>query len=172
MTCPVRRNSSLTTSYPSPNIPAGSHLLTVVNHRYNFDMIRLDITDDTILASLTHNGASWDTLGPITMYPLALQAKAKYEFFAKREGFNAWSILSNPMILMSGVTLLMVFVMPKMMANMPEEVKQGASGGQQQVQQPETPQISMPDISQNLANWFAPKPQTSTGPTSANRRRA
>mmetsp|Transcript_37525 Transcript_37525/g.65937 ORF Transcript_37525/g.65937 Transcript_37525/m.65937 type:complete len:102 (-) Transcript_37525:24-329(-) len=46
-------------------------------------------------------------------------------FFEKREGFQWSSLLMNPMAIMMGVTLLIMVVFPKMMANMdPEQLKE------------------------------------------------
>merc|ERR1711988_1318288 len=58
---------------------------------------------------------------PLPLEPLV----AKPTFFEKREGFQWTSMLANPMVLMMGVTVLIMFVMPKMMQNMdPEQLKE------------------------------------------------
>ena len=65
---------------------------------------------------------------------------AKPVFFEKREGFKIGSILMNPMAIMMGVTLLIMAVMPKMMANMdPEQLKemQQMQGGIAEILNPE-----------------------------------
>ncbi|KAI9005989.1 hypothetical protein BC832DRAFT_592097 [Gaertneriomyces semiglobifer] len=133
------------------DIPEGTHVLEVVNHLWMFIPVRLDISPTAVQASITIPGTSFSKLGPALLVPLHLAPRAKYDFFVPREGFKWSSLLANPMLLMSGVSLLMFFALPKLMANMPEEARQ-----MQQNQPP--PQLpTMPDISQNLANWFAPQ---------------
>jgi hypothetical protein len=63
------------------------------------------------------------------------------------------------MILITGFSLIMVFVMPKMMENMdPEALKE------LQQQQANQPKLEMPDVSSYMANMFAP-PQTQQSDT-------
>ena len=47
-------------------------------------------------------------------YPLRLEARGKLDYFAKRQGFSLWGILTNPMILITGVVLLLGYAMPKL----------------------------------------------------------
>ncbi|KAJ3181421.1 hypothetical protein HDU87_001028 [Geranomyces variabilis] len=75
-----------------------------------------------------------------------------------REGFNFMSLLSNPMLLMSGFSMILFFVLPKLMSNLPQEEEPSKDAPPQEV--PQLP--SMPDISQNLANWFAPQAKPSS----------
>ncbi|KAI8922005.1 hypothetical protein DFJ77DRAFT_444922 [Powellomyces hirtus] len=140
-------------AFSFPNVPQGSHVLSVVSNLYQFDLIRIDVSPTGIMASLTHPGTSWNRQGPPILTPLEMRPRGKFDFFLPREGFNPWSLLSNPMLLMSGFSMIMFFVMPKMMANLPEEVQEEAKGRREEM--PQMPQ--MPDISQGLANWFAPQ---------------
>ncbi|KAJ3283817.1 hypothetical protein HK104_010216 [Borealophlyctis nickersoniae] len=137
------------------NVPDGRHLLEVVTGSYHFDKIRLDVSGASVVPSVTVPGTSWATVGHLLPYPLELSPRYRYDFFVPREGFNIFSLLSNPMLLMSLGTLVMVFVMPKLAQALPEEEPQQ----QQQTARAreEVPQIQMPDISQSLANWFAPQ---------------
>merc|ERR1712032_89062 len=73
---------------------------------------------------MTHNKLPLPV--PLPLEPLV----ANLNFFEKREGFKISSILMNPMALMMGVTLVIMLVMPKMMANMdPEQLKEMQQGG-------------------------------------------
>ncbi|KNC98478.1 uncharacterized protein SPPG_06179 [Spizellomyces punctatus DAOM BR117] len=141
-------------SFTLPDVPEGTHLLEVASHLYHFDKIRLDVSPTAVMASITYSGMGWSKLGPLVLTPLALSPRGKYDFFVPREGFNPMSLLSNPMILMSGFSLLMFFALPKLMSNMPEEAVQ-----QMQERQQQPPAMQMPDVSQSLANWFAPQQQ-------------
>ncbi|KAJ3163519.1 hypothetical protein HDU86_000099 [Geranomyces michiganensis] len=148
-------------SFIFPDVPAGSHILQVSSNMYSFEQVRIDVTPAGVIASLTHTGASWNKQGPPVLVPLVLQPRGKFDFFVPREGFNFWSLLSNPMLLMSGFSMLLFFFMPKLMSHIPppEEEANGKDAAPPQ----DVPQLpTMPDISQNLANWFAPQAKSST----------
>ncbi|KAJ3081585.1 hypothetical protein HK102_002246 [Quaeritorhiza haematococci] len=156
-------------SFSFPNLPLGSHLLEVISNEYYFDKIRLDVTSAAVVPSITLPGTSWSKHGPYLRQPLELTAKAKLNYFVPREGFNILSLFSNPMMLMTGFSLLMFFVMPKMMANIdPEAMKEMQ---QQQANQPRPEMPEMPDVSQMMANWFAPAQQQQGGGSPTSRRR-
>merc|ERR1712216_272652 len=75
--------------------------------------VRLDVQGSgKRRASLSHNRQ------PLP-FPLPLEMlQAKPTFFEKREGFKVSGMLMNPMVIMMGVTMLLMVVFPKMMANM------------------------------------------------------
>lgn len=62
------------------------------------------------------------------------------------------------MILMSVVPLLLLFLMPKLTEGMDEETLKELRSNRQQVSN----NVEMPDVSQKLADWFAPKAVTDT----------
>ncbi|KAJ3007657.1 ER membrane protein complex subunit 7 [Thoreauomyces humboldtii] len=134
----------------APSVPDGTHLLTVASPLFHFDPVRLDVSSTGVMASQTANGVGWGKLGPPLLTPIELTARGRLDFFLKREQFNPWSLLSNPMLLMSGGSMLLFFVMPKMMAAMPQEDREELEA------KPAAPTLEMPDISASLANWFAP----------------
>ncbi|KAJ3050554.1 hypothetical protein HK097_008500 [Rhizophlyctis rosea] len=159
------------------NVPDGSHLLEVISVDYVFDKIRIDVSGKDVTASLTLTGTSWSNLGNPVTTPLELSARGKNDFFVPREGFNPASLLSNPMMLMSVVSMGLVFILPKLQPSEEElaaeaaEQQQGqVQGGEgreaqleprrQQQQDPDMPNLQIPDVSQMMANWFAPKPQS------------
>jgi hypothetical protein len=87
-------------------------------------------------------------------YPLELIPTAKLEYFQERKGFNLFSIFSNPMILMSLVTIGMMFMIPKMKESIQDpEIKKEMEAASQK--KPELPE--MPDVASKLADWFSPK---------------
>lgn len=59
-------------------------------------------------------------------WPFTFSPATKKEYFTvrlitnsqPREGLNLWSMLLNPYMLMMGFTMVMMFVMPKMMSNL------------------------------------------------------
>lgn len=48
---------------------------------------------------------------------LEVKAGAEKSYFVERAGFNPMSLLQNPMILIAGVSMLVVFGMPYLMDN-------------------------------------------------------
>ena len=97
--------------------------------------MRVDVSAKTqgkLRALMTHNRLPLPF--PIPIEPLV----ANPVFFEKREGFNWSGMLMNPMVLMMGVTVLIMFVFPKMMQNMdPEQLKEMQSGGLADLLNPE-----------------------------------
>jgi hypothetical protein len=138
--CPCRHEVApcLLASPWCAQIPPGSYLLEVYDTQRVWPTVRVDVSAKTqgkLRALMTHNRLPLPL--PLPLEPLV----AKPSFFEKREGFKISSILMNPMAIMMGVTLLIMVVMPKMMANMdPEQLKemqQMQSGGLADLLNPE-----------------------------------
>merc|ERR1712129_644722 len=103
-------------------VAPGSYLLEVHDVHNVWPMVRVDVSAKSsgkIRAMLTHTK---DPLAlPITLEPVLV----KPQWFEVRPPFQWTSMLMNPMVLMMGVTLLIMFAMPKMMANMdPEQLEE------------------------------------------------
>ncbi|KAJ3308150.1 Diphthamide biosynthesis protein 2 [Blyttiomyces sp. JEL0837] len=143
-------------SFTFDDVSPGSHLLEVIHKGYMFDKVRVMITSEGTTASIHVDGTSWATVGPPLQYPLILPAKASFSkhYFVPREGFNIWSIFANPMMLMMGGTLLMFFLLPKMAGGLDPELVKDI----QEKQKEQKKAVESLDISQNLANFFAPAP--------------
>ncbi|RKO96292.1 hypothetical protein CAUPRSCDRAFT_12015 [Caulochytrium protostelioides] len=158
------------------NVPQGSHVLTVHSLQYVFDKIRVDVKGGTVQYSLTLPGTSWSRRGPVTPAPLAMAPRMPQQYFVPREQFSMLSLLGNPMLLMSGFSMLIFFVMPKLMSAVDPEVLKEATeaaqnpgarrgGGAGSAADDELPQLpQLPDISQTLADWFS---GTGTPPATA-----
>ena len=100
----------------------GTYLLEVLGTNSVWPTVRPDVSakaSGKMRALLTHSRLPLPF--PLPLEPLM----SKPVFFEKREGFQWSSILMNPMAIMMGVTLLIMFAFPKMMANMdPEQLKE------------------------------------------------
>ena len=107
-------------SFVFHSVAAGSYLLEVQDTLNVWPTVRLDVQGSgKRRASLSHNRQPLPFTLPLEM----LQAKPT--FFEKREGFKVSGMLMNPMVIMMGVTMLLMVVFPKMMANMdPEQLKE------------------------------------------------
>lgn len=107
----------------------GVHVLEISHPNFVYRPIVLEVSGDNILARDSNTFKS-DRI----IHPLRIQTDKKYEFFEIREGFSIWSILMNPMLLMSAVMLGVAFLSPKMkldpeqMSEMKEMQKQMGSG--------------------------------------------
>ncbi|CAN6620787.1 hypothetical protein TRVA0_008S01266 [Trichomonascus vanleenenianus] len=89
-------------------------------------MLRVDITEDEgIKVHQVFAGHDFESdLGPEVAHPVTLRAK-RTEYLMKREEFSVFSMLKSPMMLMSLVSLVMVFLLPKLTENMdPEALKE------------------------------------------------
>lgn len=99
-------------------VPKGGYLLEVYDTQRAWPTAWVRVhDDDAVDATLTH------TKRALGSHPTLEPLLDKLEFFEKVEGFKLSSIFMNPMVLMMGVMLLLMFIMPRMMANMdPEEL--------------------------------------------------
>ena len=60
------------------------------------------------------------------VYPLVLEPSGRFGFFEVKPPFNVWGYLSNPFVIMIGVTL----VMSQMMKNVDQEEMKAAQANQ------------------------------------------
>lgn len=152
-------------SFTLQNIPPGTYTLNIENMYYTFERIRIDISKESIQATSSNLGTDWKQMGSSIAYPLLLEAKSKIEYFEKRDGFNVWKFISNPMILMSGGSLLTIFILPKLMGSIDPDLMKEI----QSQPQPQMPQL--PDISSSLANMMTGGGTSNTAALSTNKRR-
>lgn len=145
------------------NLQKGIYALTVISSQFIFLPIRLHVTNDSVLAFSLHPEYSWEHTGPLTSLQLA--PVEIMDYFQQPAQFSILSIFSNPMTLMMCVTLLIVMVMPKLQAQVDAAKALDASNGEVDtsrdkqekiVEKVVMPEMGMPDISANIANWFIP----------------
>ncbi|KAL5352789.1 hypothetical protein ACLOAV_002737 [Pseudogymnoascus australis] len=119
------------------NVSAGSYLLDVTGGTHVFAPLRVDISDaaeggaEEVKAWGTWRGNEWENKGEVVEVGVwgregrvvEVKAVGLKEFLIERTGFSPLSILKNPMILMAGVGMLMMFGMPKLMENMDPETR-------------------------------------------------
>ncbi|KFZ17741.1 hypothetical protein V502_04421, partial [Pseudogymnoascus sp. VKM F-4520 (FW-2644)] len=119
------------------NVSAGSYLLDVVGGTHVFAPLRVDVSEavgggqEVVKAWGTWRGNEWENRGEVVEVGVwgregrvvEVKAVGGKEFLIERTGFSPLSILKNPMILMAGVAMLMMFGMPKLMENMDPETR-------------------------------------------------
>jgi len=134
----ARRDGSIVFS----NVAPGPWLLEILAPYLVFNQYRVDIPEDEqALASPTEEGGQvpkgqpavrlhlrghslTSTLAsPVLPYPLVAAPSGKQMFYTEPESFNIKALLANPMILMGGVGLLLMFVVPKLQAQLDPEAQ-------------------------------------------------
>eukprot|EP00967_Tisochrysis_lutea_P064120 scaffold82946_cov37-Tisochrysis_lutea.AAC.2 len=102
-------------------VPEGNFLMEVYDTQRAWPMVRVEVgktVPNGVTAVQMHNRQKLQM--PMQIKPVL----AKQDFFEKRQGFQWSSLLMNPMMIMMLITGGIMFIMPKMMANMdPEELK-------------------------------------------------
>ncbi|GBB91874.1 hypothetical protein RclHR1_01930016 [Rhizophagus clarus] len=132
------------------DVPQGSYLLEISSKKFIYPKIRVDVDSEGVRPFVTIIGSEWSNTGPSLQYPLELPARSASEYFMVRDGFSIASLFANPYIIMMGFSVLLLFIMPKMMANMdPDALKE------LQENQAQNPLAEMPDISTTLANFMS-----------------
>jgi len=149
-TLPPTTTASLTTlsaSYVAPlsafnifdfrNISAGSYLLDVHCPTHIFSGMRVDVhaagpdASEKVEAWGTFRGHDWSNKGEIMEVRTTDKGAKMFEaralmpknYYTERVGFSPLSLLKNPMILIAGVSMVLVFGMPYLMDSMDPEVR-------------------------------------------------
>ena len=101
----------------------GVYLLEVFTTEYLFSQFKLNLPEDDgeiRVLEYMYPGANKRAAA----YPVDLRPHVKLEYFDKRQQPGLHTLFRNPMLLMMGFTMLMVFFMPKLMDSLdPEERK-------------------------------------------------
>eukprot|EP01087_Luapelamoeba_hula_P006639 TRINITY_DN1671_c0_g1_i1.p1 TRINITY_DN1671_c0_g1~~TRINITY_DN1671_c0_g1_i1.p1 ORF type:complete len:272 (-),score=58.14 TRINITY_DN1671_c0_g1_i1:13-807(-) len=87
-------------------IPAGAYLLEVVSATHAYPQIRIDVSDKAggkIRARVEESNKN-------VAYPLELRPLGPVSFFTERKGFNLWSFVQNPMMIMVVVTGVIILL--------------------------------------------------------------
>ncbi|TGO73271.1 hypothetical protein BELL_0375g00010 [Botrytis elliptica] len=125
-------------SFSFRNLTSGSYLLTVSSSAHAFIPLRVDIHPASsesnlipIEAFTTFRANEWSNKGEIIpvsklgddKYTAEVKPLVEKNYYLERVGFSPLSLLKNPMILIAGFSMLIVFGMPYLMDNMDPELK-------------------------------------------------
>lgn len=173
--------NTLDGSFQLTHLPPGSHVLTIVDANYEFPRIRMDVIPSLTLGkpvkvrcSLTQPGMDWSTAVDSVPYMSAennrveVAAVAKRDFFKKRDSFSILSLLMNPMILISGFTMILFLVLPKLTEGIDPEEMREIQKQQREALQGSNPLANMDELSGKLANYFS-GPSAAAAPGSSSR---
>jgi len=111
-------------SFVIPDVPHGTYILSVIAHDYNFDELRIDVSDATLVPEVRPYIPGTPLNPPSSVlltYPITLQPRKKLEFFMPVESFNLVAMFSNPMMLLMVVGGGMMLAMPYLIKNMDPE---------------------------------------------------
>ncbi|KAE9372128.1 hypothetical protein N431DRAFT_482981 [Stipitochalara longipes BDJ] len=152
-TLPASTHATLTTlsnTYSAPlrsdntfdfrNVTSGSYLLDVHCHTHAFAPLRVDVHQiapdvigldgQEVQVWGTFRGNEWSNKGEVVqaqredgIWTFDVRVQVGKDYFIERTGFSPLSLLKNPMILIAGVSMLIVFGMPYIMDNMDPELK-------------------------------------------------
>ncbi|KAJ2050840.1 hypothetical protein H4S04_002364 [Coemansia sp. S16] len=124
------------------NVKLGDSLLEIASSEYAFPKIHVRISlkeavegkeeeggRASIAARYVQIGSEWSDNAPVLAYPLRISASDKYDFFTERQGFSIITMFSNPYMMMVGASLLAVFILPKLQANIDPEALKELQGG-------------------------------------------
>ena len=110
-------------SFRFSDVAPGVYLLDVLSTEYLFSQFKLNLPEDDSeirVLEYMYPGANKRAAA----YPVDLRPHVKLEYFDKRQQPGLHTLFRNPMLLMMGFTMLMVFFMPKLMDSLdPEERK-------------------------------------------------
>ncbi|KAL3417665.1 hypothetical protein PVAG01_10675 [Phlyctema vagabunda] len=116
------------------NVSAGSYLLDVHSSSHLFAPLRVDVTEgdgDLVEVWGTFRGNEWENKGEVVgvrgvagYKTFEVRVLAEKNYYLERTGFSPLSILKNPMILIAGFSMILVFGMPYLMENMDPELKE------------------------------------------------
>ncbi|KAJ1978256.1 hypothetical protein H4R34_003272 [Dimargaris verticillata] len=168
------------------DVPPGEWLLEVESKDFVFPKFQLVVDTDAqnrerVTAMPVAPGQRWapgsnhNAQGKVVKHPLSFSAFAQMEFFTPREQFNFVGMFTSPYILMTLFTVAIMFIMPKLQANMdPESLKDWEDEKSKMQKQMDT--FQAPDFSASLANWMsAGGPQgagaSSSSPLSSKKKR-
>lgn len=125
--------------FETPDLREGSYLLELRSVALSApENYRIDVVNDTVQAYKVFPGHDYlADPGPVVSVPLVISPVFRPTYLMPREQFSLFSMLSNPMMLMSIAALAMVFIIPKLSENIdPEALKETQmQQQQQQVQQ-------------------------------------
>lgn len=129
-------------SFHINDVPPGAYLLEVISNSWSYPKVRVDVSSRQS-GKIKAKVSSETQVGQTLAYPLNLVPLGPMKFIEERPGFQIFSLLKNPMVLMIGVTLLMTVLLPKLMtADAMKEL------------QTNQPQTNQPDPAQLLNKWL------------------
>lgn len=132
------------------NIPAGSHILEVINSESTYEPVRIEINAKGKLRARKVSHVQTSQITPVP-YPLKLKPLRKTKYFEEKETWGAGEFLFNPMVLAMVLPLLIVMVLPKMLNDMENKKELAKIGG--------LSKFKIPEVSDRVTNFLSRAPE-------------
>jgi hypothetical protein len=123
------------------DVPPGIHQLDIHSTNYHFAQVKIQLLEDSMEQPKCLEYAYPGSTKQVTKYPLVLYPYATYQYFEAKKGFNLFSMLKNPMVLMMLFSVVLMVAMPRMMEGLDPEEK-AKMREQMQAQQDPTKMMS------------------------------
>ncbi|KAF9478049.1 hypothetical protein BDN70DRAFT_913881 [Pholiota conissans] len=107
-----------------PDVPDGTHVLSIVSHDHFFDQLRIDVNNSLSSVEVRPFLPGTPMNPPSTVllpYPVILTPRERYVYFVPPESFNLAGMLSNPMMLLMVGGAGMMLAMPYLIKNLDPE---------------------------------------------------
>lgn len=99
------------------NVSTGSYVLRLQSITLTAETdYKIVVFKDQVLVNKLFPGHDWKKdVGPIVDYPIILEPIVRNNYIEEREHFSPFKMLKSPMVLLTILSLGLVFVMPKIM---------------------------------------------------------
>eukprot|EP00752_Nemacystus_decipiens_P007639 g6828.t1 len=143
-------------SFAFRDVTAGVYLLEVLSPDFHYSAMKIKVDDKAgiIVIEYKYPGAPRKE----AIHPLLLTAHNKWNHFEKREGMKVGGMFKSPMTIILGLSMIMMFFLPKMMENLDPEQLEEINGRQKAVHD-STANFSFSDV---LSNALAGQPVQQT----------
>lgn len=137
----------------------GIHVLDVHDHYLSYSQVKIQLLEEDMGSPKCIEYVYFGAEKHVISHPLELTANAKFQYFEKRASLSWAFIFRNPMVMIMIMSVGMMYVMPKMMANMDDGQKE------QMKKQMEMQKTMTTDPSKMISNlWGQLKGDSETGP--------
>ncbi|KAL7640016.1 UNVERIFIED_CONTAM: hypothetical protein RMT77_009430 [Armadillidium vulgare] len=130
-------------SFVINNVPAGSHVLQVMNPTFLFESARIEITVKGKIRARVVNHIQPSKV-ELVSYPLRLNSLGSLRYFHQREQWRVTDFLLNPMVLMTILPLLLMMIVPRL----------GDAETRKEMEQMQIPKMETPELSEIMTNIF------------------
>lgn len=114
----------------------GVHLLEVHSATYAFSHVKIQLLESSPPEPKCVQYAFVGAEKRVVPHPLVLTAHASYNYFDPPRTFSLLGLLRNPMVLMMGFGVVVMFAMPAMMEGMDDEQRQQMQRNMEMQQDP------------------------------------
>ncbi|OAQ25498.1 hypothetical protein K457DRAFT_158158 [Linnemannia elongata AG-77] len=106
------------TGLASPDVPVGTYILEVQSPHLVYSRVRVVVTHSEVVAMRVSIGDHFSNVPHVLPMPLTLRPRPRPIHYIPPEGQKVVGFFSNPMILMASFSVMMLFIMPKIMSNL------------------------------------------------------